>query len=105
MSSYVLDASALMALFHQEPGSDKVEQAIEDGAAISTVNLSDAISCDLLTCLDFYGEACRPGVRACPSGWAGATRVRRVSAASSPAPPPPGARSTLPDPLHYAGWH
>ena|SRR5258708_1106001 len=44
MSSYVLDASALMALFHQEPGSDKVEQAIEDGAAISTVNLSEVAS-------------------------------------------------------------
>ncbi|HKV01746.1 MAG TPA: type II toxin-antitoxin system VapC family toxin [Ktedonobacteraceae bacterium] len=44
MSSYVLDASALMALFHQELGSDKVEQAIEDGAAISTVNLSEVAS-------------------------------------------------------------
>lgn len=44
MSSSVLDASALMALFHQEPGSDKVEQAIEDGAAISTVNLSEVAS-------------------------------------------------------------
>jgi len=44
MSSCVLDASALIALFHQEPGSDKVAQAIEDGAVISTVNLSEVAS-------------------------------------------------------------
>ena len=44
MSSCVLDASALIALFHQEPGSDKVAQAIEDGAVINTVNLSEVAS-------------------------------------------------------------
>ena len=44
MSSCVLDASALIALFHQEPGSDTVAQAIEDGAALSTVNLSEVAS-------------------------------------------------------------
>jgi ribonuclease VapC len=44
MSSCVLDASALIALFHQEPGSDKVAQAIEDGAALSTLNLSEVAS-------------------------------------------------------------
>jgi len=44
MPHYVLDASALLALLHQEPGSDKVVQAIEDGAAISTVNLSEVAS-------------------------------------------------------------
>ena len=44
MPSCVLDASALIALFHQEPGSDKVAQAIEDGAVISTVNLSEVAS-------------------------------------------------------------
>ena len=44
MSSCVLDASALIALFHQEPGSDKVAQAIEDGAVLSTVNLSEVAS-------------------------------------------------------------
>jgi ribonuclease VapC len=44
MSSCVLDASALMALFHQEPGSDKVAQAIEDGAVLSTVNLAEVTS-------------------------------------------------------------
>lgn len=44
MPSYVLDASALMALFHLEPGNDTVTQAIEDGAAISTVNLAEVAS-------------------------------------------------------------
>lgn len=44
MPSCVLDASALIALFHQEPGSDKVAQAIEDGAVLSTVNLSEVAS-------------------------------------------------------------
>ena len=44
MSNCVLDSSALIALFHQEPGSDKVTQAIEDGAAISTVNLAEVAS-------------------------------------------------------------
>jgi ribonuclease VapC len=44
MPSCVLDASALIALFHQEPGSDKVAQAIENGAVISTVNLSEVAS-------------------------------------------------------------
>jgi len=44
MPHYVLDASALLTLLHQEPGSDKVVQAIEDGAAISTVNLAEVAS-------------------------------------------------------------
>jgi ribonuclease VapC len=44
MSSCVLDASALIALFHEEPGSDKVAQAIDDGAVLSTVNLSEVAS-------------------------------------------------------------
>ena len=44
MPNYVLDASALMALFQGESGSDKVAQAVKDGAAISTVNLSEIAS-------------------------------------------------------------
>lgn len=44
MVSYVLDSSALMALFHEEPGNETVTQAIEDGAAISTVNLAEVAS-------------------------------------------------------------
>jgi ribonuclease VapC len=41
MSYYVLDASALIALLHAEPGSEKVARAVEEGAAISTVNLAE----------------------------------------------------------------
>ncbi|GAC1308020.1 MAG: PIN domain-containing protein [Ktedonobacteraceae bacterium] len=44
MTNYVLDASALLALFHEEPGSEKVAQAIREGAAISTVNLAEVVS-------------------------------------------------------------
>jgi ribonuclease VapC len=44
MISYVLDASALLALFHGEPGGEKVAQAIKEGAAISTVNLAEVVS-------------------------------------------------------------
>ena len=44
MSYYVLDASALMALLHEEPGSDKVANAVKNGAANSTVNLSEVAS-------------------------------------------------------------
>lgn len=43
MSAYVLDASALLALFLGEPGSDEVLARI-DGAAISAVNLSEVVS-------------------------------------------------------------
>ena len=41
MSYYVLDASALIALLHAEPGSEKVARAVEEGSAISTVNLAE----------------------------------------------------------------
>ncbi len=44
MSNCVLDASALIALFQQEKGSDKVAQAIKDAATISTVNLSEVVA-------------------------------------------------------------
>jgi len=37
----VLDASALIALMYLEPGSEAVEQAIDDGAAISAVNIAE----------------------------------------------------------------
>ncbi len=37
----VLDASALVALLFGEPGADKVADAIAEGAAISSVNLSE----------------------------------------------------------------
>jgi ribonuclease VapC len=41
VSNCVLDASALIALMYQELGSAAVEQAIDDGAAISAVNVSE----------------------------------------------------------------
>ena len=39
----VLDASAVLALLQDEPGADIVEDAVDDGAIISTVNLADVL--------------------------------------------------------------
>jgi len=39
-TTYVVDASALLALLHSEPGADVVEAVLEE-AAISTVNWSE----------------------------------------------------------------
>lgn len=39
----ILDASALLALLQDEPGAPAVVEAIEAGAAISTVNLSEVL--------------------------------------------------------------
>lgn len=44
MSKSVLDASALLALLKEEPGSEQVIEAITEGAAISTVNFSEAVA-------------------------------------------------------------
>lgn len=44
MSNVILDASALLALLNQEPGSDVVAAAMRDGAAIGTVNLSEVVA-------------------------------------------------------------
>ena len=44
MSKTVLDASALLALLSGEQGSEQVQTAIEDGAAFSTVNLSEVVA-------------------------------------------------------------
>jgi ribonuclease VapC len=43
VQSYVLDASALLALLNQEPGSEQVASCIATGAVMSTVNLSEVI--------------------------------------------------------------
>lgn len=40
----ILDASALLALLQDESGSSEVVEAIEAGAAISTVNFSEVLS-------------------------------------------------------------
>lgn len=44
MSNVILDASALLALLNQEPGSDVVAAAMRDGAAISTINLAEVVA-------------------------------------------------------------
>ena len=40
----VLDASALLALMREEPGAERVDEAIERGAAISAVNWAEVLS-------------------------------------------------------------
>ena len=44
MSKSILDASALLALLKEEPGSEQVVEAIAGGAAISTVNFSEVVA-------------------------------------------------------------
>ncbi len=44
MSSWVLDASALMALLNEETGRERVESALEAGAIMSSVNLSEVVA-------------------------------------------------------------
>lgn len=43
-SQPTLDASALLALLQNERGAEVVEDAIADGATISTVNIAEALS-------------------------------------------------------------
>jgi ribonuclease VapC len=43
MSSFVLDASAVIAYLNQEPGADRVEKYL-DGAYISTVNVAEVFT-------------------------------------------------------------
>jgi PIN domain nuclease of toxin-antitoxin system len=40
----VLDASALLALLRQEPGSQQVREALRDGTAMSAVNVSEVVA-------------------------------------------------------------
>ena len=44
MASSVLDASALLVLLKGEPGSDKVIDALKEGAAISAIYFSEVIA-------------------------------------------------------------
>jgi len=39
-----LDASAILALVHQEPGSERVTEALALGAAMSAVNFSEVVA-------------------------------------------------------------
>ena len=43
-SSYVLDASAVLAVILEEPGREIVMQAIERGATIGSINLAEVIT-------------------------------------------------------------
>ena len=44
MSSAVIDASAILALVKQETGADMVAAWVADGAAISSVNVSEVVA-------------------------------------------------------------
>ncbi|MCY4454860.1 MAG: type II toxin-antitoxin system VapC family toxin [Chloroflexi bacterium] len=44
MSSWVLDASALIACVHHEPGEEVVTGALLAGAVMSSVNLSEVVA-------------------------------------------------------------
>lgn len=44
MSKWILDASAVLALLNQEPGSNVVERALGDGASVVTVNLAEVVA-------------------------------------------------------------
>lgn len=44
MSSVVLDASAILAVIHQERGSEKLSPELLASAAVSTVNLSEVVA-------------------------------------------------------------
>lgn len=50
----VVDASALLAMLHSEPGADVVEAAV-DGAAISTVNWSEVCQRSIARGVDTAG--------------------------------------------------
>jgi PIN domain nuclease of toxin-antitoxin system len=53
-SSLVVDASALLALLHAEPGAETVEEAVEH-AAVSTVNWSEIYQRSLVRGVDVVG--------------------------------------------------
>lgn len=41
---WVIDSSALLAHLHNEPGAERVEDALGNGAAISAANLAEVLS-------------------------------------------------------------
>ncbi|MEX0915227.1 MAG: type II toxin-antitoxin system VapC family toxin [Wenzhouxiangellaceae bacterium] len=54
MSGVVLDASALLAFLHDEPGGHRVSQVL-DGATVSTVNWSEVLQKALQRNVDIEG--------------------------------------------------
>jgi PIN domain nuclease of toxin-antitoxin system len=50
VSNWILDASALLAVINTEPGRERVVEALDEGAAMSSVNFAEIVSK-----LDDYG--------------------------------------------------
>lgn len=48
----VLDASALLAYLREEPGWERVREAIAEGAAMSVVNIAEALSIEAAAGVD-----------------------------------------------------
>ncbi len=67
----VLDASALLALLRDEPGADRVAEAIVPGALISSVNWAEVLS----RLVDLGGDAQAIGAAALPPAGDGAVEV------------------------------
>ena len=64
----VLDASALLALLHDEPGAQRVEAALE-GALMCTVNWSEVVQKSIargVNCDGMGGELAEAGLRFVP---------------------------------------
>ena len=95
MSKSVLDASALLALLNEEPGAEKVAQAVSQGALVSTVNLSEVVGklCEAGmpengalpgAIAGHYFARCHP-LLGCNQRWSHRiTRTRRESASEQP---------------------
>lgn len=70
-TAVVLDASALLALLRDEPGADRVAEAIVPGALISAVNWAEVLS----RLVDLGGDAQAIGAAALPPAGDGAVEV------------------------------
>lgn len=44
MSSFILDASAVLAVLNREPGAEYVLDALEDGGVLGSINLAEVVS-------------------------------------------------------------
>jgi PIN domain nuclease of toxin-antitoxin system len=84
----ILDASAVLALLQDEPGADVVEDAIEDGATISAVNLTEVLAkmVDAGTAADAAADLIVSlFVEVAPFGLESARDAARIRAAARPA--------------------
>jgi ribonuclease VapC len=71
----VLDASALLALVLEEPGADRVDKALERGAAISAVNWAEVLS----KLVESGGDPETAAARALPTSNSGAGGLMLVT--------------------------